>query len=75
MKIPKKLKIALIAIAPANPPEAGVTDTPSLLRKPGPLPPGCFCTPGHCMAPKIGGRQTGCRDPEKALAPQPKDAP
>jgi len=59
---------------PANPPEAGVTDTPSLLRKPGPLPPGCFCTPGHCMAPKIGGRQTGCRAPEKALAPQPKDA-
>ena len=31
-----------------------------------PLPPGCYCEPGKCSAPKIMGRQTACRDPEKA---------
>jgi hypothetical protein len=30
-----------------------------------PLPPGCHCKPGQCMAPRIMGRQTPCRDPEK----------
>jgi hypothetical protein len=38
---------------------------------PGPrLPsPGCHCQPGRCMAPKIVGTQTPCRDPEKANRP------
>lgn len=31
-----------------------------------PLSPGCYCEPGKCAAPKIMGRQTPCRDPEKA---------
>jgi hypothetical protein len=30
-----------------------------------PLPPGCHCKPGQCMAPRIMGRQMPCRDPEK----------
>lgn len=38
----------------------------SLLRKPGPLPSGCYCKPGKCMAPRVMGRQTQCRDPDKA---------
>lgn len=32
----------------------------SLLRKPGPLPPGCHCS-DICMAPVMMGRQTPCR--------------
>lgn len=31
-----------------------------------PLSPGCYCEPGKCAAPKIMGRQTPCRDPEKS---------
>jgi hypothetical protein len=31
-----------------------------------PLPDGCYCQPGQCMAPVIMGRQMPCRDPEKA---------
>lgn len=27
---------------------------------------GCYCNPGHCMAPVIMGRQMPCLDPEKA---------
>lgn len=52
--------------------ERGVTATvgKSLLRPPisaaNPLPPGCNCEPGRCAAPVISGRQTPCRDPEKA---------
>jgi hypothetical protein len=38
------------------------------LREPGPLPPGCNCQPGRCMAPVVMGRQTPCRDPEKAAS-------
>lgn len=41
-------------------------DASSLLRKPGPLPSGCYCKPGKCAAPVILGRQTACRDPKKA---------
>lgn len=38
----------------------------SLLRNPLPhAPPGCHCTT-HCAAPVVQGRQTPCRDPEKA---------
>lgn len=40
----------------------------SLLRKPGPLPDGCYCKPGQCAAPVVMGRQTACRDPQKAAA-------
>lgn len=44
-------------------------DAQSLLRPAisaaNPLPPGCHCKPGQCMAPRIMGRQTPCRDPEK----------
>lgn len=36
-----------------------------LLREPGPLPPGCYCSE-RCMAPVVMGQQTPCRDPEKA---------
>lgn len=43
--------------------------TKSLLRKPSePLPEGCYCEPGKCMAPKIMGVQMPCRDPKKAAA-------
>ena len=38
----------------------------SLLRKPGPLPLGCYCKPGRCLAPVTMGQQTSCRDPVKA---------
>jgi hypothetical protein len=39
----------------------------SLLRSVNePLPDGCGCQPGKCMAPKIMGRQMPCRDPQKA---------
>jgi hypothetical protein len=39
----------------------------SLLHQPNePLPEGCYCQPGRCMAPVIMGRQTPCRDPIKA---------
>lgn len=31
-----------------------------------PLPEGCYCKPGECSAPVIMGRQTPCRDPQKA---------
>jgi hypothetical protein len=42
----------------------------SLLRSVNePLPPGCYCKPGQCMAPKIMGRQMPCRDPQKAALP------
>lgn len=34
-----------------------------------PLPPGCYCEPGKCAAPRIMGRQTPCRDPEKRDRP------
>jgi hypothetical protein len=34
-----------------------------------PLPPGCYCQPGRCMAPVVMGRQMPCRDPQKAAAP------
>jgi hypothetical protein len=38
-----------------------------LLRKPNsPLPDGCYCKPGRCMAPKVMGMQQPCRDPQKA---------
>lgn len=43
----------------------------SLLRKPGPLPAGCYCKPGRCMAPVVMGRQTACRDQAKAATPTP----
>lgn len=44
----------------------------SLLRKPNePLPVGCYCAPGRCMAPKVMGRQTPCRDPLKAAGVVP----
>ncbi len=33
-----------------------------------PLPPGCYCQPGRCMAPVVMGRQMPCRDPQKAAA-------
>lgn len=39
----------------------------SLLHRPNdPLPGGCYCKPGQCMAPVMMGRQMPCRDPEKA---------
>lgn len=39
----------------------------SLLHKPrDPLPEGCYCEPGKCMAPVIMGRQMPCRDRQKA---------
>lgn len=44
-----------------------------------PLPSGCYCQPGKCMAPVVMGRQIPCRDPQKATgiipaapAPEPK---
>lgn len=43
----------------------------SLFRKANePLPEGCHCKPGKCMAPVIMGKQMPCRDPEKANAPK-----
>jgi hypothetical protein len=42
----------------------------SLLRNANePLPDGCYCKPGKCAAPVIMGRQTPCRDPQKAAHP------
>lgn len=42
------------------------TEAGSLVREPSMYAPfGCFCQK-HCMAPIIMGRQTRCRDPEKA---------
>jgi len=52
-------------IAALRQPAASGVD--SLLRKAGdPLPDGCYCKPGQCMAPTIMGRQFPCRDPQKA---------
>lgn len=34
-----------------------------------PMPPGCYCPPNECQAPKIMGRQTPCR--RKFAAPTP----
>jgi len=38
----------------------------ALMRTAEPLPAGCHCEPGRCMAPVVMGLQTPCRDPDKA---------
>jgi hypothetical protein len=60
------------AVAPQEQPETvRVPVGGSLLHKIGdPLPAGCYCNPGECMAPTIMGRQMPCRDPQKAAAPK-----
>lgn len=55
---------------PAAPLPAVVARTGESLLRPAisatnPLPPGCYCKPGECAAPRIMGRQTPCRDPQK----------
>jgi hypothetical protein len=50
-----------------NTESVGLTNFRYLIHNPDdPLPSGCYCKPGHCMAPKIMGVQTPCRDPKKA---------
>jgi hypothetical protein len=41
-----------------------------------PLPPGCYCPPGECQAPRIMGRQAPCRRDANPLpaAPAPRRA-
>ena len=59
---------------PAEPISSGAStgeQPPRLLHKPNdPLPDGCYCKSGQCMAPVIMGRQMPCRDPEKAQGKQ-----
>jgi len=40
-----------------------------------PLPKGCYCEPGKCMAPMIMGVQQPCRDPQKAAGVVPPSQP
>jgi hypothetical protein len=56
---------ATIDAAKADRPAAVGAADQSLLRPAisatNPLPPGCYCPPGTCQAPRIMGRQTPCR--------------
>lgn len=64
IKLWRIAETALTTPEPPASPQAG-----SLLRPVNePLPAGCYCQPGRCMAPVIMGRQMPCRDPEKAAA-------
>lgn len=78
VRFPTRMWQALLKVAPAAQaqPVAGIGE--SLLRlaigPSGTLAPGCYCKPGRCMAPRIMGRQSPCRDPAKRdAAPAQQD--
>jgi hypothetical protein len=58
--------------APAEAPSVGRSLLRPAISVANPLPPGCYCEPGKCAAPRIMGRQTPCRDPLKRDALQGK---